>query len=116
MTLQQVLTLTLTAAAIALCGLAVWALAAVARAARAIERLAADTGDRLPPLLDEARATLAALDAGIARVDTIVERVDEVTERMGSATRVAETAVGARIAGFAAFVDRVRRSARSRRG
>lgn len=86
MDIAQVMLLVLLVAAIAVCGVAAWALREVAVAARSIQRLSDDSRERLNPLLDKADVTVDAINVEILRVDALIGRFEEASERVTSAS------------------------------
>jgi uncharacterized protein YoxC len=106
---RQVLEIGLYGVLIALCLTGIWALVAVARAARSTTRLAEDLDEKLPPLIDKASTTLDGINVEMARVDGLVTQLEEVSDRVKSTTRAASEIVGAPAAAVAGLGDRARR-------
>jgi ABC-type transporter Mla subunit MlaD len=87
----------------------VWALAVLVSTARSTRRVVDDLGERMPPLIEKASATLDSLDAEMARVDEIVAQLEEVSDRVTSTTRAASDMVNAPVAAVVGLGDRARR-------
>jgi ABC-type transporter Mla subunit MlaD len=104
-----ILLIVLYAALIVLSATGVWALIVVVSTARSTRRLVEDLGERLPPLIEKAGATLDSLDAEMARVDEIVAQLEEVSDRVTFTTRAASEMVNAPVAAVVGLGDRARR-------
>jgi hypothetical protein len=79
------------AAAIALCGVGVWAAIEMARAARSTRQLTDDLDQRLVPLSEKLDVTVDAFNAELLRVDLIVDQLEGAVDRFtGTADTVRE--------------------------
>jgi uncharacterized protein Yka (UPF0111/DUF47 family) len=101
--------------AIALCGVAIWALTESVKTARSARQLADDLDSRLVPLLEKADVTVDAMNAELLRIDQIVTRVEEVTDRVSDTSRVVQQVANAPSEMVNDISDRVRRAWKTRK-
>lgn len=99
----SVLVIVLIVAAIAVCGVAVFALVELISTLRSTRVLADDLDSRLVPLLDKADVTVDAINAELLRVDAIVTSMEEVSETVTSATNAVRGAAQAPSAALTRF-------------
>jgi hypothetical protein len=99
-------------AAIALCGVAIWAAIEVARTARSSRRLAENLDERVVPLTEKVDISVDALNAELMRVDIIVDQVEGVVGRFTETAESVREVVDAPIHLVTGVADRLRRGLR----
>lgn len=101
MDVADVLGIALTAAALVLVGVALYALFAVMAAVKELREAVEDVRSRLVPLLDKADVTLDAANAELLRLDGLVSQVENVGDVMSSAGEFIRSPVSAAAGGLA---------------
>lgn len=103
------------AAALAVCGFAVWALREVALAMKSVRRLSDGSRERLEPLLDKADVTVDAVNAELLRIDAIITQFETAGERVSSASGTISGIVHAPSELVSEVAERVRRAWKDRK-
>jgi ABC-type transporter Mla subunit MlaD len=85
MDVREVLDVVLTLVAIALTGVAIYAVVVLIRSLRDVTEAVNDARDRLVPLLDKVDVTVDVLNAELLRLDAIVTQAEEVGDAVSHA-------------------------------
>jgi len=109
------LVILLVVTALALCGVAVYALVELVKTSRSVRRLSEDLDVRLVPLLDKVDVTVDAVNAELLRIDGIVTTFEDVSDRVSSTTNAVHDAVNAPMGAVNAVGARLRDAWRSAR-
>lgn len=109
MTLEVVLRVLLYVAAIAVAGVAIWAIRELVGTARSLRTLSDELRVTLPPLIEHADSTLTAVNAELERVNGVVTQLEEVSDRVTSTTRAAQEIVEAPVAAVSGLAAGARR-------
>lgn len=104
----QILEIALVAVGIAACGVLIYVLFDVRRAAISTARFAEETRERLVPLLEKADVTVDAINAELLRIDAIVTQFEEVSDKVSSTTQAVQGAVNAPLEAVTAVGSGVR--------
>ncbi len=103
-------------AAIALCGVGIWAAIELARTARSSRKLADDLDERVPPLADKLDVTVDAFNAELLRVDIIVDQLEGAVDRFTGTAETVREVVDAPIHLVSEVAERFRHGFRRRGG
>ena len=101
-------------AAVALCGVGIWAAIEMAKAARAARRLAEDVDSRVVPLADKLDVSVDAFNAELLRVDIIVDQLEGAVDRLAGTADTVREVVDAPIHLVSEVAERVRHGLRRR--
>jgi hypothetical protein len=102
-------------AAVALCGVAIWALLEGVKTARSLRTLSDNLDTRLVPLIEKADVTVDALNIELLRVDAIVTRFEEISDAVESTSRTVQGVANAPVEIVTDIADRVRRAWKTRK-
>lgn len=111
----SVLVSVLIVVAVAMCGVAIWALTEAVKTAKSVRTLSDDLDERVVPLLEKADVTVDALNAELLRIDAIVTRFEEISDRVETTSRTVQEVANAPVEIVTDFADRVRRAWRTRK-
>jgi hypothetical protein len=101
-------------AAVALCGVGIWAAIEMAKAARSTRQLTDDLDQRLVPLSEKLDVTVDALNAELLRVDLIVDQLEGAVDRFTGTADTVREVVDAPIHLVSEVADRFRHGFRRR--
>ncbi len=101
-------------AAVALCGVGIWAAIEMAKAARSTRQLTDDLDQRLVPLSEKLDVTVDALNAELLRVDLIVDQLEGAVDRFTGTANTVREVVDAPIHLVSEVADRFRHGFRRR--
>jgi hypothetical protein len=101
-------------AAIALCGVGIWAAIELAKTARSSRRLADDLDQRVPPLVDKLDVSVDAFNAELLRVDLMVDQLEGAVNRFSGTAETVREVVDAPIHLVNEVAERVRHGFRRR--
>jgi hypothetical protein len=102
-------------AAVALCGVAIWALLEGVKTARSLRTLSDNLDARIVPLIEKADVTVDALNIELLRVDAIVTRFEEISDAVESTSRTVQGVANAPVEIVTDIADRVRRAWKTRK-
>lgn len=101
-------------AAVALCGVGIWAAIELAKAARSSRKLADDLDERVVPLTDKLDVSVDAFNAELLRVDMIVDQLEGAVDRFTGTADTVREVVDAPIHLVTEVAERVRKGFRRR--
>ena len=90
---QTLLLTALYALLVLLTGFAIWGVREMVATARSVRALTEELNRTLPPLMERASATLAAVDTELARINGVVSQIEEVSDRVQNTSRAAQEMV-----------------------
>jgi len=101
--------------AVALCGVAIWALLEAVKTAKSVRALSDDLDAHIVPFMEKADVTVDALNIELLRVDAIVTRFEEISDAVESTSRTVQDVANAPVEIVTDFADRIRRAWKTRR-
>jgi hypothetical protein len=101
--------------AVALCGVAIWALLEGVKTAKSIRTLSDNLDARIVPFIEKADVTVDALNIELLRVDAIVTRFEEISDAVESTSRTVQGVANAPVEIVTDIADRVRRAWKTRK-
>ena len=101
--------------AVALCGVAIWALLEGVKTARSVRTLSDNLDAHIVPFIEKADVTVDALNIELLRVDAIVTRFEEISDAVESTSRTVQGVANAPVEIVTDIADRVRRAWKTRK-
>lgn len=110
----QILLAVVLVAAVALIGVAVWALRDAVATSRSVRRTSEEVRDRLVPLLDKADVTVDAVNVELLRIDGIITQFEDTSSRVSHASSTISDIVNAPVGLVSEAASRVRNAWKGR--
>ncbi len=111
----QILLAVVLVAAVALIGVAIWALRDAVATSRSVRRTSEEVRDRLVPLLDKADVTVDAVNVELLRIDGIITQFEDTSSRVSHASSTISDIVNAPVGLVSEAAQRVRQAWKDRK-
>jgi uncharacterized protein YoxC len=108
MEVSEGLVIALILAALAVCGIAVFALVEAVKTLRSVRSLTDELNRSVPPLIEKADAAVDVLSLELLRADTIIGEVEELSARVGHTVNVVQDTVNVPVNAVNAAGERIR--------